>query len=91
MADRKDRRYHCLPGQATVQLPGNTHSSSATVLNVSRSGLRVETQTPFRVGQQAVLRISKMRMVVIVRRCRPLSPDTYEVGFEIENSEAQCA
>jgi hypothetical protein len=73
---RRDHRYST-NDQAEVEVLGtNIQRLSAIVLDVSRSGLRLEIQT--RIGQCAQVEITLPRDVVIfgeVRYCRPAGAD----------------
>jgi hypothetical protein len=81
---RKEHRYPVNQSATVTVLTGAVSSTPATVVDVSRSGLRIRVQCPIWTGAQIEIRTGEVVIFGEVRYCGPPTQSGYDIGIHIE-------
>ena len=80
---RRETRYPCHDPAVVQIVPGDGRHFRATVLDISRSGMRIELETPVHQGVVIQVALPKQAIIIAeVRHCRH-SGDHYVAGVLI--------
>ena len=81
---RQEHRFASNPNDAVVHVPGRSTPLTAIIVDVSKSGLKLEVGEALSAGTE--LRVDMPRLVVAgdVRYCRELGePGSFSIGVQI--------
>src|ERR1700729_3236198 len=60
-------------------------TSQTQIVNVSNSGVRMESNQAFLPGEEIAIRVNKLVTFGIVRYCREIRPEWYSTGVHIHD------
>lgn len=84
MQRRRERRYTVWESVVlTVLAEPQTLPSAATVVDISRSGYRVLSTIPLKVGMEVLITLNSIAIVGRVRHCSAAAEDFFAAGVEI--------
>jgi hypothetical protein len=69
---------------AIVRVAGKTEEIAAKVLDMSRSGMRIEVPTALAEGAKVCVDLDQGLAFGEIRFCRRKAPDVYSAGFRLE-------